>query len=100
MISSRVLIFSFVIFILSLIAAWGHFKLSRFYEKVPVEVYGSSVIVPVIIGDHSYNFQLDTGAPTSISPNLFEIIGTDVIDSAQMEDFYGNRAWVKRTVVP
>lgn len=100
MLSSRFLIFSFVIFILALLGAWVQFKLSRFYEKVPVEVYASSVIVPVIIGESSYNFQIDTGAPTGISHELFEILGTNVIDSTKGKDFYGNTAWVKRTVVP
>ena len=75
-------------------------RLLRFHEKVPVEVYSSSIIIPVSIGENTYNFRIDTGAPTGISNKIFSSIGANVIDSLQMRDIYGNIAWVKRTIIP
>ena len=100
MLKKRFVIFAVVIFIVAFVFSWIQYRFTRFYEKVPVEVYSSSIIIPVFINNQAYNFHLDTGAPTGISPSLFKEIEASVIDSTNAQDLYGNKAWVKNTVIP
>src|SRR5690554_5461706 len=76
---------------------WGAGDL---YEKVEVEVYRHSLVVPVQIGGKTYSFQLDTGAPGSISEALYSELGLSSIDSSPSMDYYGNQRWVHNTVIP
>ena len=71
-----------------------------FVEKIPIEVYSSAIVVPVVIAGKTYNFQLDTGAPTTISPQIFSDLGLAITDSINGYDYYGNTAWAKNTPVP
>ena len=71
----------------------------KLYEKVKIEVYGNSMIIPITINGKSYNFQLDTGAPTSISEELFNTLGLPVKDTLSAYDYYGNHKLEKSSVL-
>lgn len=67
---------------------------------IPIELYSNSIVVPTTINGITYNFLLDTGAPTSISDDIFKNLKSEVKDSVEGVDFYGNKKWVKRTIIP
>lgn len=71
----------------------------KIYEKVKVDVYGNSIVIPIIINGKTYNFRLDTGAPTSISEELFNIFGLIVKDTSSSYDYYGNHKLVKSSII-
>lgn len=54
---------------------------NKIYEEVKVDVYGNSIVIPIIINGKSYNFRLDTGASTFISEELFNTFGLLVKDT-------------------
>ena len=93
---SLLLLFSALLFIY-LKNRWGA---GNIYEKIEVEVYRHSIIVPVNIGGKKYSFQLDTGAPTSISQELYFELCLNATDSAPAKDYYGNQRWVHNSVLP
>lgn len=76
---------------------WGS---GGIFEKIKVDVYSSAVIVPIIIEGKTYNFQLDTGAPTGISQELYSDLCLNSLDSVSATDYYGNNSWVHRTILP
>jgi hypothetical protein len=90
------LLFSALLFIY-LKNRWGA---GNIYEKVPVEVYRHSIIVPVDIGGKTYSFHLDTGAPSSISEALYAELGLSATDSSASMDYYGNRSWRPNSILP
>lgn len=72
----------------------------KIYEEIHVSVYSNSIIVPVKINGETYNFQLDTGAPTTISDDLFDSLKLQVTDTVHSIDYYGNRKLVKESILP
>lgn len=72
----------------------------RFYEKIKVEVISNSIIVPVKINGKTYNLQLDTGAPTSLSINLFDSLKLQTTDTTNSTDYYGNKALIQWSIIP
>lgn len=70
-----------------------------FYERVSVDVFSNSILVPVVVGEKTRYFQLDTGAPTSISPQLFEELELQVHDSIEGTDYHNNKRQVYRTFI-
>ena len=75
-------------------------KTGNIYEKVAVEVYRHSIIVPISIGGKTYSFHLDTGAPSSISEALYAELGLSSTDSSPAMDYYGNRRLVPNSILP
>src|SRR5690554_4451191 len=75
-------------------------KTGNIYEKVEVEVYHHSLIVPMEIGGKTYSFHLDTGAPTSISRDLYFELCLNTTDSVPAIDYYGNQRWVLNSTIP
>ena len=73
----------------------------KYYEVIPFESFSSNaMIIPVTIGDKTYNFQFDTGASTSISKELFSELNLAVVDSAESRDYYNNKKLVYQAVLP
>ncbi len=72
----------------------------KIYEKINVDVYSNSIIIPIKINGKTYNFELDTGAPTSISDNLFDSLQLPITDTLHAIDYYGNSALVKSSIIP
>lgn len=66
---------------------------------IPIELYSDFIVVPTTINGITYNFILDTGAPTCISEDLFKKLKLEVKDSIKGIDFYGNQKWVKQTII-
>ncbi|OPZ98686.1 MAG: hypothetical protein BWY72_00715 [Bacteroidetes bacterium ADurb.Bin416] len=68
--------------------------------EVPIELYGATIIVPTTINGVTYRFLLDTGAPTSVSAEIFNKHALEPIDSVEGVDLYGNKQWVRRALLP
>ena len=92
--------FLLLLIFLVLLFIYINSRTGNIYEKVEVEVYRHSIIVPIIIGGKTYSFHLDTGAPTSISKALYAELGLSATDSSPAMDYYGNRRWVHNSVLP
>ena len=92
----------FLLFLIVLVLLFIYIdsRTGNIYEKVPVEVYRLSIIVPINIGGKTYSFHLDTGAPTSISEALYAELGLSATDSSPAMDYYGNRRWVRNSILP
>lgn len=73
--------------------------INNLYEKVKVDVYRNSIIIPIIINGKSYNFQLDTGAPTCLSEELFSTLGLQAKDTLHALDYYDNHKLVKTSIL-
>lgn len=80
--------------------SWFNFFLKNYVEIIEVKVYSNSILVPVTIGGKIRYFQLDTGAPTSISHDLFSELGLQVKDSAEAFDYYNNKKKIYDTILP
>src|SRR5690554_1527720 len=92
----------FLLFLIVLVLLFIYIdsRTGNIYEKVPVEVYRHSIIVPINIGGKTYSFHLDTGAPSSISEALYAELGLSATDSTPAMDYYGNRRWVPNSILP
>lgn len=67
-------------------------------EAVDIEVEQNLIIIPVIINGREYRFILDTGAPFSISKEIQESVGFDIISTGSIIDSDNNRQrieWAK-----
>lgn len=80
--------------------SWLPFFSKNYSETIKVKVYSNSILIPVTIGNKIRYFQLDTGAPTSISPDLFAELGLQVSDSVMAIDYYNNQEKVYVTTLP
>lgn len=85
---------------MTLLQSCGDLLTKKIYEKTKIDVYGNSMIIPIIINGKSYNFQLDTGAPTSISEELFNTLGLPVKDTLSIFDYYGNHKLERSSIIP
>ena len=92
--------FLLLLIFLVLLFIYINSRTGNIFEKVEVEVYRHSIIVPIIIGGKTYSFHLDTGAPTSISKALYAELSLSATDSSPAMDYYGNRRWVHNSVLP
>ena len=97
--TKKIGLFVFLIFLV-LLFFYVNGRTGNIYEKIPVEVYRHSIIVPITIEGKTYSFQLDTGAPTSISQELYFELCLSTIDSVRAEDYYGHRRWVHNSILP
>src|SRR5690606_39207957 len=78
--TKKIGLFAFLI-LLVLLFFYIDGRTGNIYEKIPVEVYRHSIVVPITIEGKTYSFQLDTGAPTSISQELYFELCLNTIDS-------------------
>ena len=92
--------FLLLLIFLVLLFIYINSRTGNIYEKVEVEVYRHSIIVPINIGGKTYSFHLDTGAPSSISEALYAELGLSATDSTPAMDYYGNRRWVPNSILP
>ena len=92
--------FLLLLIFLALLFIYVNSRTGNIYERVPVEVYRHSIVVPINIEGKSYSFHLDTGAPSSISEALYAELGLSATDSTPAMDYYGNRRWVPNSILP
>jgi len=78
----RYLVIVLVLISLTFLQGCDNLFTKKIYEEVKVNVYGNSIVIPIIINGESYNFRLDTGAATSISEELFNTFGLPVKDTS------------------
>ncbi len=57
-----------------------------YYKKIPIKVIHHKILLPVEIKGESYNFILDTGAPTIVSYEVQKALGLPIIDSIPIRD--------------
>ena len=90
----------FLLIFLALLFFYLDSRTGNIYERIPVEVYRHSIVVPINIGGKTYSFHLDTGAPTSISQSLYFDLCLNATDSVSAKDYYGNQRWVHNSILP
>ncbi|WP_425638357.1 retropepsin-like aspartic protease [Algoriphagus yeomjeoni] len=91
----------FVAIILMTVGAFFYSKYVRnVTEVIPFEVIRQSIFFNVEIEGKSYTFQFDTGAGTSISPELQEKLKLDTIGTQPSLDLYNNFSIVDEVMLP
>lgn len=69
-------------------------------DTIPVELANGSMIITLKIDKRPYRFIFDTGAPLSISGNLFKRKGYDSLGSQIIRDATGNISSSKNVLIP
>ncbi|WP_282035936.1 retropepsin-like aspartic protease [Saccharicrinis aurantiacus] len=59
---------------------------NEYYEELPFEFLKGQIIINVSIEGKTYRFSLDTGAPTSVSNNLYKKLSTSKIGKLEIFD--------------
>jgi len=67
----------------------GFTRAKDYFSVFRYEPYFNKLVVPVTIHGKSYRFILDTGAPNTISRELYEALKPEVIDKVQVIDQSG-----------
>ncbi len=82
-------------------AKWQNYFNNNQVQEIEVAVYSNSILVPLTIGGKVWNFLLDTGSPTFISPNLSKELKLQTFnDSISALDYYGNSRKIATTIIP
>lgn len=92
------------LFVAIVLMAVGAFFYSKYVrnvtEVIPFEVIRHSIFFKMEIEGKSYTFQFDTGAGTSISPELKEELNLDSTGIQPSVDLYSNFSIVNEVVLP
>lgn len=64
----------------------GKAKRESYCSRIPYDTVSTKIIVPVVIEGKTYRFILDTGAPTTISTELFQKLKPTVIRKLHITD--------------
>lgn len=85
---------------LVLFTKWSNVSKSVHVESIDCHIFREVIIVPIIINNKEYNFKYDTGAPTSISKELFSELNLSIIDTVNAIDYYGNKSTILTSIIP
>ncbi|TDQ08915.1 aspartyl protease family protein [Pedobacter metabolipauper] len=78
----------------------GSLKQTDFVEKIPFNFDNGVPVIQVSIGGKSYNFLLDTGAPTVLSTELAAILNLKAQTNSTTADSQGNKNKEELVVIP
>ncbi len=69
----------------------GNVKSIGYFSEIPYENVRDKIIVSAVIGQKTYRFILDTGAPTTITKSLFEELNLPVLNKLPVIDANGQQ---------
>jgi hypothetical protein len=67
----------------------GNAEQTNYYIKIPYQDINSKIVIEVILNGKPRKFVIDTGAPLTISENLFEEMKPSVLGNVSLKDANG-----------
>ncbi|RDC55125.1 hypothetical protein DU508_18415 [Pedobacter chinensis] len=78
----------------------GNLRQTEFIEKIPFNFDFGVPIIKVNIGNKSYNFLFDTGAPTTLSPELARTLNLKSLQKSKNSDSQGYEKKEDVVIIP